>query len=205
MLPLPHVWGRVGMGDAAHCGQCVQPRSIAPHAAALPLPAAVSSLRSLSLRCLPPQGGKGMSWGKRCMDAFSDFINLYFLPGLAVGCIYALGAIGISLLFGILRFAHFAHGDMMTLGAYLAVIFTASLGWSPYAALPIAVDGRGGRGAGAGSRVLQAVPAIAGHRHGHRLVRRHADAALGDPADLGRRRADLRRGRHPAAQWSSAC
>ena len=31
------------------------------------------------------------------MTALSDFINLYFLPGLVVGCIYALGAIGISL------------------------------------------------------------------------------------------------------------
>jgi branched-subunit amino acid ABC-type transport system permease component len=73
--------------------------------------------------------------------ALSDFINLYLMPGLVVGCIYALGAIGISLLFGILRFAHFAHGDMMTLGAYLAIIFTANFGWSPYAALPIAIVG----------------------------------------------------------------
>ncbi len=75
------------------------------------------------------------------MDTFSDFINLYLLPGLVVGCIYALGAIGISLLFGILRFAHFAHGDVMTLGAYLALIFTANFGWSPYAALPLAIAG----------------------------------------------------------------
>ena len=29
------------------------------------------------------------------MTALSDFINLYLLPGLVVGCIYALGAIGI--------------------------------------------------------------------------------------------------------------
>ena len=54
------------------------------------------------------------------MDAFIDFINLYCFPGLVLGSIYALGAIGISMIFGILRFAHFAHGDMMTFGAYLA-------------------------------------------------------------------------------------
>ena len=82
-----------------------------------------------------------MLLGEGEVDTLSDFINLYLLPGLVVGCIYALGAIGISLLFGILRFAHFAHGDMMTLGAYLAIIFTASWGWSPYAALPVAVIG----------------------------------------------------------------
>ena len=59
-----------------------------------------------------------------------DFINLYLVPALAIGSIYALGAVGISMLFGILRFAHFAHGDLMTVGAYgvLAVI--------PYVALP---------------------------------------------------------------------
>lgn len=47
-----------------------------------------------------------------------DFINLYLIPGLTIGSIYALGAVGISMIFGILRFAHFAHGDLMTIGAY---------------------------------------------------------------------------------------
>ncbi|XDA97385.1 branched-chain amino acid ABC transporter permease [Sulfitobacter sp. LCG007] len=46
------------------------------------------------------------------------FVNLYLVPGLTIGSIYALGAVGISMLFGILRFAHFAHGDLMTLGGY---------------------------------------------------------------------------------------
>ena len=47
-----------------------------------------------------------------------DFVNLYLVPALAIGSVYALGAVGISMIFGILRFAHFAHGDLMTLGAY---------------------------------------------------------------------------------------
>ena len=47
-----------------------------------------------------------------------DFINLYFVPGLTIGSVYALGAVGISMIFGILRFAHFAHGDLMTIGGY---------------------------------------------------------------------------------------
>lgn len=46
--------------------------------------------------------------------------------GIVLGAIIALGAIGVSLLFGILRFAHFAHGDMMTLGAYLALVALGS-------------------------------------------------------------------------------
>ncbi len=40
--------------------------------------------------------------------------------GIVVGSILALGAIGLTLIYGILRFANFAHGDMMTLGAYIA-------------------------------------------------------------------------------------
>ena len=47
-----------------------------------------------------------------------DFINLYLVPALTLGSIYALGAVGISMIFGILRFAHFAHGDLMSIGAY---------------------------------------------------------------------------------------
>ncbi len=47
-----------------------------------------------------------------------EFVNFYLFPALTIGSIYALGAVGISMIFGILRFAHFAHGDLMTLGAY---------------------------------------------------------------------------------------
>jgi branched-chain amino acid transport system permease protein len=75
------------------------------------------------------------------MGVLADFMNLYFLPGVAVGCIYALGAVGISLIFAILRFAHFAHGDVMTLGAYIAYSLVVGLGWSVYLALPAAVIG----------------------------------------------------------------
>lgn len=61
--------------------------------------------------------------------------------GIVLGSIITLGAVGLSLLFGILRFANFAHGDMMTVGAYLALIFVAGLGWPIYAAFPMALAG----------------------------------------------------------------
>jgi len=41
--------------------------------------------------------------------------------GLLTGAIYALGAIGLTLTMGILRFANFAHAEMMTWGAYMAL------------------------------------------------------------------------------------
>lgn len=68
-----------------------------------------------------------------------EFINFYLIPGFVLGAIYALGAIGVSMVFGILRFAHFAHGDLMTLGAYFALTGVAVFGLSPLAALPLAI------------------------------------------------------------------
>ena len=67
------------------------------------------------------------------------FINLYLIPALALGGIYAMGAVGISMIFGILRFSHFAHGDIMTLGAYGALSAVWLLGLHPLLALPFGV------------------------------------------------------------------
>lgn len=53
------------------------------------------------------------------------FINRGLLAGLIIGSVYALGAVGVTLIFGILRFAHFAHGDMMTIGAFVALVCVA--------------------------------------------------------------------------------
>ncbi|MGF1513848.1 MAG: branched-chain amino acid ABC transporter permease [Elainellaceae cyanobacterium] len=45
--------------------------------------------------------------------------------GIAVGSIIALAAVGLTLVYGILRLANFAHGDFMTLGAYCTLGFNA--------------------------------------------------------------------------------
>jgi branched-chain amino acid transport system permease protein/neutral amino acid transport system permease protein len=61
--------------------------------------------------------------------------------GIILGSIITLGAIGLSLLYGILRFAHFAHGDLMTVGAYLALVFVATLGWPMWLGFLLAMPG----------------------------------------------------------------
>jgi branched-chain amino acid transport system permease protein len=61
------------------------------------------------------------------MDELIFFINRVLISGTVLGSIYALGAIGVTLIFGILRFAHFAHGDMMTMGAFVAFVLSAML------------------------------------------------------------------------------
>ena len=69
----------------------------------------------------------------------SEFINFYVIPGLVLGSIYALGAIGITLTFGILRFANFSHGETMTLGVYFAWTLVQLTGWHPLAVAPLAM------------------------------------------------------------------
>jgi branched-chain amino acid transport system permease protein len=60
------------------------------------------------------------------MDELIFFINKVIVAGTVLGSIYALGAVGVTLIFGILRFAHFAHGDMMTLGAFIAYVLVGA-------------------------------------------------------------------------------
>jgi branched-chain amino acid transport system permease protein/neutral amino acid transport system permease protein len=47
--------------------------------------------------------------------------------GIVLGSIITLGAIGLTLVYGIARFGNFAHGDLMTLGAYLALLLTGNV------------------------------------------------------------------------------
>lgn len=68
-----------------------------------------------------------------------EFLNFHLIPGIVLGSIYALGAIGISLTFGILRFANFAHGETMTLGVYLTWTLILLTGWHPLVLLPLAM------------------------------------------------------------------
>jgi len=48
--------------------------------------------------------------------------------GIVTGSYLALGAIGLTLVYGILRLTNFAHGDMLTLGAYIALLFNVTIG-----------------------------------------------------------------------------
>lgn len=50
------------------------------------------------------------------------------VSGIVVGSIYVLGATGLSLIYGIKKFANFAHGDLLTLGAYMAFSMNVGLG-----------------------------------------------------------------------------
>ena len=74
--------------------------------------------------------------------------NFVITPGLTYGCQLALGALGATLIYGVLRFSNFAHGETMSFGTMSVILFTwllqaqgVSLGPFPTAllALPIGI------------------------------------------------------------------
>jgi len=61
------------------------------------------------------------------------------ISGLLTGLVYGLMALGLSVIFGVVRVVNFAHGEMMTIAMYLAVVLFAQLGLDPLLMmLPIA-------------------------------------------------------------------
>ncbi|MAM74462.1 branched-chain amino acid ABC transporter permease [uncultured Tistrella sp.] len=70
----------------------------------------------------------------------TDLLQLT-IYGIVLGSIFALGAVGLSLVYAILRFPHFAHGDFMTLGAYISLAIVTTFGVPPIIALPFGAAG----------------------------------------------------------------
>ncbi|KIC11371.1 branched-chain amino acid ABC transporter permease [Leisingera sp. ANG-M1] len=84
------------------------------------------------------------------LNALVALSNFVVIPGLAYGSQLALGALGVTLIYGILRFSNFAHGDTMAFGAMVTILFTwlfqsmgISFGVLPTAllALPFGIGG----------------------------------------------------------------
>ncbi|MCH2248608.1 MAG: branched-chain amino acid ABC transporter permease [Cognatishimia sp.] len=84
------------------------------------------------------------------LNALVALLNFVVIPATAYGSQLALGALGVTLIYGILRFSNFAHGDTMAFGAMIAVLLTfwfqsigISFGPLPTAllALPFAILG----------------------------------------------------------------
>ncbi len=82
------------------------------------------------------------------LNALVAFSNFVAIPAVAYGSQLALGALGVTLVYGVLRFSNFAHGDTMAFGAMIVVLLTwllqswgVSLGPLPTAllALPVGI------------------------------------------------------------------
>ena len=84
------------------------------------------------------------------LNALVALTNFVIVPAVAYGSQLALGALGVTLIYGILRFSNFAHGDTMAFGAMITILVTwwlqsigVSLGPLPTAllALPVGILG----------------------------------------------------------------
>lgn len=82
------------------------------------------------------------------LNAIVALSNFVLIPGAAYGAQLALGALGVTLIYGILRFSNFAHGDTMAFGTMATILVTwglqsmgVSFGFLPTAliALPVGI------------------------------------------------------------------
>ena len=83
------------------------------------------------------------------LNAFVTLLNFVIIPATAYGAQLALGALGVTLIYGILRFSNFAHGDTMAFGTMVVILCT----WGLQAA-----------GIGLGATADRAFGAAGGHR-----------------------------------------
>jgi branched-chain amino acid transport system permease protein len=58
------------------------------------------------------------------LNALVTLLNFVLVPATAYGAQLALGALGVTLIYGILRFSNFAHGDTMAFGTAITILFT---------------------------------------------------------------------------------
>ncbi len=75
------------------------------------------------------------------LNAIVALANFVIVPAIAYGSQLALGALGVTLIYGILRFSNFAHGDTMAFGAMVTILVTWLLqGWGvSFGPLPTAL------------------------------------------------------------------
>ena len=59
------------------------------------------------------------------LNALVAILNFVVIPAAAYGAQLALGALGVTLIYGILRFSNFAHGDTMAFGTAIVILITA--------------------------------------------------------------------------------
>jgi branched-chain amino acid transport system permease protein len=74
-----------------------------------------------------------------------EWINT-IIQGILLGGLYAMFAAGLSLIFGVMRLVNIAHGDLIVLAAYVALVVVETLGINPLASLLIVVPLMAGLG-----------------------------------------------------------
>ncbi|MGB4610355.1 MAG: branched-chain amino acid ABC transporter permease [Saccharofermentanales bacterium] len=63
----------------------------------------------------------------------------YLISGISLGSIYAIIALGYTMVYGIAKMLNFAHGDVIMVGGYMSFIAMINFGWSPFFAVLFAI------------------------------------------------------------------
>lgn len=77
--------------------------------------------------------------GQRVTVSFADQLFERIMNGINFSLMLALAAIGLSLVFGTTGISNFAHAEMVTFGAVMALVFGVFLGWPMWIAVPLAI------------------------------------------------------------------
>ena len=73
-----------------------------------------------------PEVRKSFLGGKMIdiLNSLVVLLNFIIIPGITYGSQLALGALGVTFVYAVLRFANFAHGELMSFGAMITILFT---------------------------------------------------------------------------------
>lgn len=67
-----------------------------------------------------------------------SFIS-YLVAGISLGSIYAIMALGYTMVYGIAKMLNFAHGDVIMIGSYVVFYAVNSFGWNPFVSIAVSV------------------------------------------------------------------
>lgn len=85
------------------------------------------------------------------------------VSGLLTGLIYGLSALGLSVIFGVIRIVNFAHGEIMVLGMFATLVLFRQFGIDPLMSLPVVAAGLFAFGYGLQDLVVRRVAHLADH------------------------------------------
>lgn len=63
----------------------------------------------------------------------------YLINGISLGSVYAIIALGYTMVYGIAKMLNFAHGDVIMVGCYITFVAMSGLGWNPVVAVIVSI------------------------------------------------------------------
>ena len=68
-----------------------------------------------------------------------EMVGQVLISGVLSGALYALVALGLALIFGVMRVINIAHGPLLMLGAYVTYFLYSRVGLNPFLAVPVSM------------------------------------------------------------------